>query len=258
MRILISALALVPAAALASSAFDGTWKTRTDSMKITGKPDTFAIVDGTYTCSSCVPAVKIQADGVDHKLTGHDNYDSKAVKVVDPKTVEVTNKLAGKVIATNTITVSADGSTLAGKFTDYSGAKPATGAYTEKRVAAAAPGAHAISGSWQADQMGEANDALRTVSYEMKGDHFIMHWNGQSYDAKFDGKEYPITGDPTHTVVTLKRVDDNTVEETDHRMGKVTDEIRIAAAKDGKTVDVTDNDPVHGQTTTYTLEKQKQ
>jgi hypothetical protein len=257
MRILISALLLMPAAALASSAFDGTWKTRMDSMKITGKPDTFAIVDGTYTCSSCVPAVKIQADGVDHKVAGHDNYDSKAVKVVDPKTVEVTNKLAGKVIATNTITVSADGLTLSGKFTDYSGAKAATGAYTEKRVAAAAPGAHAISGSWQAEQMGEANDALRTVSYEMKGDHFIMHWNGQTYDAKFDGKEYPVTGDPTHTVVTLKRIDANTVEETDHRMGKITDEIRIAASKDGKTVEVTDKDPLHGQTTTFTLEKQQ-
>jgi hypothetical protein len=256
MRIVISALLLVPAAALASSAFDGTWKTRTDSMKVSGKPDTFAIVDGTYTCSSCKPEVKIKADGADHAVTGHDNYDSKAVKVVDPKTVEVINKLAGKVIVTNTVTVSADGTTLTGKFTDYSGAKPATGAYTEKRVAAAAPGAHAISGSWQQGQMGEANDALRTVSYEMKGDHFIMHWNGQSYDAKFDGKEYPVTGDPTHTVVTLKRLDDNTVEETDHRMGKVTDEIRIAAAKDGKTADVTDKDPVHGQTTTYTLEKQ--
>jgi hypothetical protein len=256
MRILVSALLLMPAAALASSAFDGTWKTRTDSMKITGKPDAFAIVEGTYTCSSCYPEVKIKADGADHTVTGHDNYDSKAVKIVDPKTVEVTNKLAGKVIVTSTVTVSADGSTLSGKFTDYSGAKPASGTYTEKRVAAAAPGAHAISGSWQATQMGEANDALRTVSYEMKGDHFIMHWNGQSYDAKFDGKEYPITGDPTHTVVTLKRIDANTVEETDRRMGKVTDEIRIAAAKDGKTVDVTDKDPVHGQTTTYTLEKQ--
>jgi len=258
MRILISALLLVPAVALATSALDGTWKTRTDTMKVTGKPDAFAIADGTYTCSSCSPAVKIQADGADHKVTGHDTYDSRAVKVVDAKTVEITNKLAGKTISTNTMTVSADGSTLSGKFTDYSGAKPATGAYTEKRVAKGAAGAHAISGSWQPDQMGEANDALAIVTYEMTPDHFSMHANGQSYDAKFDGKEYPVTGDPTHTVVSLKRIDANTVEETDHRMGKVTDEIRIAASKDGKTVEYTDKDVVRGQTTTFTLEKQKQ
>ena len=256
MRIVISALLLVPAAALASSALDGTWKTRTDTMKVTGKPDVFAIADGSYTCSSCNPQVNIKADGVDHKVAGQDTYDSKAVKVVDPKTVEITNKLAGKVVATNSITVSADGSTLSGKFTDYTGAKPATAAYSEKRVAAAAAGAHGISGSWQLEQMGEANDALRTVRYEMKGEHFTMHWNGQSYDAKFDGKEYPVTGDPAHTVVSLKRIDDNTVEETDRRKGKVTDEIRIAASKDGKTVAVTDKDVLRGQTTTFTLEKQ--
>ena len=256
MRILISALLLVPAAALASSAFDGTWKTRLDSMKTTGKPDVIAVVDGTYTCSSCQGDIKVKADGADHTVTGNDYYDSVAVKIVDPKTIEITDKLAGKVIVTNTMTVSPDGSTLSGKFTDYSGAKPATGAYTEKRVAAAAAGAQPISGSWQQDKASEANDALSTVSYEMAGDHFSMHWNGQSYDAKFDGKEYPVTGDPGHTVVTLKRIDANTVVETDRRKGKVTDEIRIAASKDGKTVDVTDKDLVRGQTTTYTLEKQ--
>ncbi|TLY70078.1 MAG: hypothetical protein E6K45_00560 [Gammaproteobacteria bacterium] len=84
-----------------------------------------------------------------------------------------------------------------------------------------------------------------------------MRWNGTGYDAKFDGKEYPIKGDPGHTVVTVKRIDPNTVEEIDHRQGKVVDEIRLAAAKDGKTIDVTDKDLAHGQTTTYTLEKQQ-
>jgi hypothetical protein len=171
--------------------------------------------------------------------------------------VERTNKMAGKLTGSASVTVSADGSTLSGKFTDYTGEKPASFTYTEKRVAAAPAGAHATSGSWRQNRMSDANDALTIVMYEMTPDHFTMHANGQSYDAKFDGKEYPVTGDPGHTVVTLKRIDENTVEETDRRNGKVTDEIRIAAAKDGKTIDVTDKDPVHGQTTTYTLEKQK-
>jgi hypothetical protein len=83
-----------------------------------------------------------------------------------------------------------------------------------------------------------------------------MQWNGQTYDAKFDGKEYPITGDPGHTKVTLKKIDDNTVEETDHRMGKVTDEIRLSAAADGKTLTLTDKDVQHGQTSTVTFDKQ--
>jgi hypothetical protein len=256
MRILVSALLLLPAAAFASSAFDGTWKGRVDSVKVTGKPDVFAVADGVYTCSSCVPEVKVKADGTDQKVTGHDYYDSVAVKVVDANTIERSDKLAGKVMNTSSATVSKDGATLSGKFTDYTGAKPATGSFTEKRVAAGPAGSHATSGSWQQDKMSNANDALTIVSYEMAADHFSMHANGQSYNAKFDGKEYPVEGDPGHTVVILKRIDDNTVVETDRRNGKITDEIHLAAAKDGKTMKLTDKDVIHGQTTTITLDKQ--
>jgi hypothetical protein len=256
MKIPIYALLLLPATALASSAFDGTWKTRIDSFKISGKPDVFAVADGTYTCSSCVPQVKVKADGTDQKVSGHAYYDSVAVKVLSPTSVHITHKLAGKEVTTVTYTASADGATLNGKFTDNTGAKTATGAFTETRVAPAPAGAHAISGSWQAAQVTAGNDVTRTVSYSMTAEAFAMHWNGQSYEAKFDGKEYPVTGDPGQTSVTLKRLDDNTVMETDHRLGRVTDEIRMAAAKDGKTIDVTDKDVLRGQTVTFTLEKQ--
>jgi hypothetical protein len=59
-------------------------------------------------------------------------------------------------------------------------------------------------------------------------------------------------------MVTVKRLNDRTVDETDHRQGKVTDEIRLAAASDGNTIEVTDNDVIHHQITTFTLEKQHQ
>jgi hypothetical protein len=255
-RVVLSALLLVPAAALAGSAFDGTWKTRMDSFKVTGKPDVFQIMDGVYACSSCVPEIKVKADGTDQKVTGHPYYDSIAVKVVDAHTVEITNRKAGKDVSTSTQTVSADGGVLKGTFTDHTGAQAATGSFSERRVAAGPAGSHAASGSWQLDQVGNGNEALRTYTYKMTPDQFSMNWNGQSYDAKFDGKEYPVAGDPGHTHVTLKRIDGNTVEEIDQRDGKVTDEIRLAAAKDGKTLEVTDKDVQHAQTVTYTLEKQ--
>jgi hypothetical protein len=84
-----------------------------------------------------------------------------------------------------------------------------------------------------------------------------MRWNGQSYDAKFDGKEYPVAGDPGKTTVSLKKINNTTVEETDHRQSKVVDEIRLALAKDGSSIAVTDKDVALGQTITYTLEKQR-
>jgi hypothetical protein len=257
MRICISALLLVPAVALAASPFDGTWKGRVDSVKVTGKPDVFAVADGMYTCTTCDPPIRIKADGSEQKVTGHDYYDTLIMKIVDAKTLERTAKLAGKVTGVYTASVSADGSTLNGKFTDYTGAKPATFSFTEQRVAAGPAGSHAVSGSWAPDRTTDANDAGTIVTYKMTDDAFSMSANGQSYHAKFDGKEYPIEGDPGHTMVTLKRVDANTVIETDRRQGKITDEIRLAAAKDGKTIHLADKDPIHAQTTTITLEKQQ-
>src|SRR4029077_10066831 len=66
-RFVMSALLLAPAAAIAASAFDGTWKARMDSVKVTGKPDVFLIAAGPYSCASCDPPVdKLPADGAWH------------------------------------------------------------------------------------------------------------------------------------------------------------------------------------------------
>lgn len=257
MRILVTAALLVPAVAFAAgSSFDGTWKARLDSVKMTGKPDVWQIADGEYTCSSCVPALKLKADGAMHKVAGHAYYDELSVHVISATSVELTQKQAGKVGGSVTYTLSADGNTLTGTFIDHSGEKPVTGDFTETRVAAGSPGSHGFSGSWQQSAMGNLSDAGRTVAYESSGDHFRMSANGMRYDARFDGKEYPVEGDPGHTRVTLKRIDANTIEEIDHRQGKVADEIRLATSADGKSLTITDKDVLHDQTSTITFDKQ--
>jgi hypothetical protein len=255
MRVLTAALLLAPGAALATSAFDGTWKTNLDSVKVMGRPDVYLLADGEFTCSSCSPELKVKADGASHPVTGHAYYDEAMVKIVSPTSMEQVLKQGGKEFARLAETVSADGSILTVKFTTHIGAKVVTGEYTEMRTAKGPAGSHSISGSWLQTKI-SGNDAMRTVHYEMTDGGFKMSWNGQSYDAKFDGKEYPITGDPGHTSVTLNKVDDNTVEEIDHRQGKVVDQVRLAVGKDGKTLAVTDRDLAHGQTVTYTLDKQ--
>jgi hypothetical protein len=256
MRIRVTALLLIPAVAFAGSSLDGTWKLRLDSLKVSGKPDSYLLADGAYACSSCAPAYKVAADGAAHAVSGQDYFDAVSVKVVDPSSIDLTYYRGGKVVGKSSHTVSADGKSYTGKFVNYDGAKEVTGTFTERRVSAGPAGSHAISGAWMQDALPAANDALSIVSYEMGADHFKMSANGQGYDAKFDGKEYPITGDPGHTTVTLKRLSATAVEETDHRQGKVTDVIRIATA-DGKTINVEDKDVAHEQTTTFTLDKQR-
>ena len=174
-KLVMSALLLAPAAALAASAFDGTWKLRVGSIQVTGKPDVWVITEGTYSCSSCDPPVdKLPADGAFHKLSGHAYYDELQVRVVDARTVEISQRQNGKTVVTGTMQVSADGKSFTNKFTSFQGAQPMTGTFSEKRVAAGPPGSHALSGSWLQDQMSEANDALRTVDYAMTADAFSM------------------------------------------------------------------------------------
>ena len=255
MKRLIPTLLLIPTAAMASSAFDGTWKTNLESVKTSGKPDVYLLADGEYTCSSCSPELKVKADGAEHKVSGHAYYDTVMVKVTGPNSDEQLLKQGDKPFAHFIETVSADGKTLTQKITNYAGEQPVTFEVRAKRVAAGPAGSHPVSGSWQGEIF-QGDDTSRTVKYQMTADGFQMHWNGQSYDAKFDGKEYPVVGDPGKTTVSLKKIGANAVEETDHRQGKVVDEIHLAASTDGKTIAVTDKDVAHGQTTTYTLDKQ--
>jgi hypothetical protein len=255
MKKLIALALLIPAIALAKSPFDGTWKTKLDSMKFSGKPDVFELSGGMYECKSCIPAYKIKADGTDQPVPENGYRDHVAVKVLSPTSVETTGKKAGVVMFAGTMTVSADGSKLDGKYTSYVGEKPVTGEYTEKREGPAAAGAHAISGSWQQDSMAKMSDLARSVTLQSTPNGLKMMWNGQSYDAKFDGKEYLTVGDPGKTMVTLKKISDTQIEETDRREGKVFDVIVYSVAADGKTIGVVDTDPTHETKTTYILEK---
>jgi len=256
MNRLLALLLMAPTAVFCANAIDGTWKTQPESFHISGKPDVYEISTGMYHCSSCVPPIDVKADGTDQAVSGHDYYDTLAVKIDNATTVEFTRKKAGKVIGTATSTVSADGKTLTDKWVDYSGTQPAMGTSTSTRVAAAKPGTHALSGSWQQSAFSDGSDSLMTVRYQSTADGLKMQWNGQSYDARFDGKEYLTMNDPGNTMVSLKRIDANTIEETDRRGGKVTDVIRSTLSPDGKSLSVVDTDPVRGITMTYTMLKQ--
>ena len=63
-----------------------------------------------------------------------------------------------------------------------------------------------------------------------------MHheWTG-----KFDGKDYPVTGDPTHDVRSYKKTDDQTLEFDAKKGGKATVTGRVVVAADGKSRTVT-------------------
>jgi hypothetical protein len=52
---------------------------------------------------------------------------------------------------------------------------------------------------------------------------------------KFDGKDYPMTGNPIAGMLSMKRTDDYTIESTGKKDGKPVMTVRSVVAKDGKT-----------------------
>jgi hypothetical protein len=114
-----------------------------------------------------------------------------------------------------------------------------------------------VSGAWRTSKVDTISNNGLTVTFQGTADGLKMSDpNGNSYDAKFDGKDYPIQGDPGHTMVSLKRIGDDTIEETDKRDSKVVGINRMTVSKDGKTIAVEYTDKERGTKTTFTMEKQ--
>jgi hypothetical protein len=83
-----------------------------------------------------------------------------------------------------------------------------------------------------------------TVVYEAAGDAVKVTADGTDKDGKpthtewmgkFDGKDYPVTGDPNTDTRSLKKIDDHTLGLTGKKDGKVVTTGRIVVSADGKT-----------------------
>lgn len=250
---------LAPAGALADSPFDGTWKADISSAQMPKKPDEYLLQKGSYTCKTCGPAFTVMADGMDHPVAGHPYYDSVAIKVVDDHTIMETDKKAGKTVATSTVKVAADGKTLSFEFSDSSdsNAAPVTGKGMQTRVGAMPAGAHAISGSWHTTSFSSMSDNGILITFNVQGDTMTMSTpTGQKYTAKMDGTEAPMMGDPGVTTVSVKKLADNKIMETDKRAGKVTGTSTMTIAKDGKSMMVVVDNKLSGTTMSFTSRKQ--
>src|SRR5262249_48630590 len=87
-----------------------------------------------------------------------------------------------------------------------------------------------------------------TVVYEAAGDNMKVTVDGVDADGKpthnewtgkFDGQDYPVTGDPNSDARSYKKIDDRTLALTVKKNGKVTVTGRIAVSADGKSRTVT-------------------
>jgi len=247
---------LFPLAALADGPFDGTWVQKDDATQFDQKPYVISLTKGVWHNEVAVPPVKVKADGTDQPVKGHAYYDTVAVKAVGNDTVEVTTKKAGKVMGSTTFTASADGKTLTQKYKDTSGTEAASGEIILTRVGKAPADSHAVSGSWKATKIQNQNTASSTMTTKASADGLsVKYANGMSYDAKFDGKDYPVSGDPGGTMVSLHKKSANTIVETDKRAGKVVEVDTLTVSADGKTMKVDWDNHQQQRKGSYVMEK---
>ena len=245
---------LLSVLAWAESPFDGTW---TGDLKGSifnqdiQNPLKILEQNGIFQYSD----INVKADGTDQAIPKSQAFDTVAVKVVDDKTIELVGKKGGKVVQSVKFTASSDSKTSTVEITiHFDGSKPvAVSKINFIRIAANPSGSHAISGTWKPQTYIEPH----TFTYKSSSDGLIMSTpDGKFFDAKFDGKDYPIKGSIPGMTVSLKKVNDHTVVETDKVGEKIMEVFTIKVSADTKTLTIQSESKELGRTTLFIGTKQ--
>jgi len=106
----------------------------------------------------------------------------------------------------------------------------------------------AMMGTWKLNEakskIGTGSSKNNTVVIEASGENVKVTMDGvdatgkpthSEWTGKFDGKDYPVTGDTNSDTRAYKKIDDHTVEVTVKKGGQVMVSGRVAVSPDGKT-----------------------
>ena len=255
MKGLLLFLILWSAASLGQSPFDGTWIIDANAQ-LPQKLGVYLLAKGLFQCSGCFANMEIKADGRDQKVGETSYWDTVSVRIVDARTAEITAKKAGKTMFTEVDTVSPDGRTLTQVLNDTTEAQPVTIETLSQRVDQGPSDAHALSGSWRAYKINRSKNGS-TITYRCTAQGFSAETPlGERFDAKFDGKDYPVEDDPGHTMVSVKLLSPSAVEVTSKRNGKVVGISHMSVAPGGKSIHVVFENKEGNTRSTYDMQKQ--
>jgi hypothetical protein len=239
---------LSPGAAFGQSSFNGTWKLDLGTLPYPKRPLVWLVQNGTYDCRSCMPPIRVNADGRDHRVSGQ-SYETISIAIVDGRTIRLIQKKNGRIDSDEKFTVAADGRTATDEFGNWK--------ISMRRIADAPPGSHLMSGTWQPFQIDSTSDRELLMTFQIRGDTFSMSRpTGQSYRANLNGSDSPYLGEPRFNGVSIKQIDSNTVEENDKLDRKVLTVSRMTVTADGKSMTIRVHDLEHGTSEQFTATKQ--
>lgn len=255
----IACMLLASAPAEAGSIFDGDWIADLDTQS--GLPtDIYLVRDGQYACQSCSPPRAYPADGILRPVPGDPDQTSEAVRITGPRQI-ITHIVGSALDRTTTMTVAPDDRTATYVSIDR---RPGISAalrtsFLARRLAAAPPGAHAVSGTWQGVRDLSVPAELRTVTLHLDGD--TLHYStplGTAFSTKLGGDFVPVRSAHAADVqAAVRQIGDRQIEERVMVAGKVV-LIRIfTVSRDGRSMETASTDLATGTVFRATSRRQR-
>lgn len=256
-RILVALLLTGTAPAYAVSPFDGVWIWDAAATQLPSEPDVYRLKNDRFMCQSCPTPYEVPADGQAHPVTSQPTFDTVAVVVENAETVRLSFGKAGRRTAQTLFTINRHDGGLLTESTDFSAEMPLVTRIVSERAGNWEKDDHALSGAWRRIKIESASDSATTVRLKMteRGIAFSDP-TGFAYRARFDGKDYPVQGIGPGRMVSVRRLNSNSFEETQKQDGKVISVILLTVAPNGRTANYVFNDLAEGVTSRGTLHKQ--
>jgi hypothetical protein len=245
------------------SVFDGTWRPDYGPPGPDEPATVYWVANGEFECRSSQPPLRVTADGEAHPVDGDPRFDSIAVSVVDDRTVRQVGRRRGVIVYESEFVIHADGNTLSETRTgammvagervlipsaasgDASGPGPALFRLEFARTGSAEPGTHLLSGSWRMSGRDLVNHDEDTTYRVVDGRLSMTDRIGRSFQAPLDGTVVPYLGDVVFTSVSVRQIDERTIEESNLSGDTVVQVARWTVDPDGQTMHVRFDD-LHG------------
>lgn len=244
---------MAPIYCFAQSPFDGTW---VFDPPIPQQPIEYTLANGSFRCSGCIVNVAVSADGEDHKVPASNYWDTVSVESLDSHAVEIIAKKNGKTMLTEFDAISPDGDTLTQLVTDTTETQPVITVTICHRISKGPADSSVLNGTWRAAIVHRSGSGS-IITYKCTPEAFSGETPlGEKFNAKFDGKFYPVEDDPGKTMVSAKLISPSEVELTHKRQGKIVSVSDMTVTSDAKTIHVRFDNKDTGTTTNFDLHRQ--
>jgi hypothetical protein len=232
--VLVLLLAFGGGLAAAENPFAGTWKLNPAKSKLTGDTMKFEKTpSGAIRASASGVSYTFNVDGKEYKGA----FGEAIVwKQIDDHTWETTYKQKGILLSTDTSKLSADGKTLT---VVSKGTKPSGATFQDTIVYERISGDKGLLGGWR-DKAVKISSPMIMEIKPSGPDGLLFTSVGYKWtcDAKFDGKDYEVTGPtvPAGIAVTLKHTGPRSFEMLTKQNGKPLSRDTYTVSPDGHTL----------------------